>query len=367
MNNQIGYLFFGVGLFIFILRLRPQPKTFVTPFIEERLPRVSIVVPARNEALNLPRLLGSLTQLKYSDYEVIVIDDQSTDTTRQVATSFGVKVFAGEPLPDGWTGKNWACHQGFLKSTGEYILFTDADTSHLSLSLRKNIQVMKAKRVGLLSLIPTHLTPTWWEKLQGPFQLLVLLATDAYKSRFKRGTKRLFAVGQYLLFSRECYEGIGGHRAIANIPAEDITLASRAINQGFGYTCLTDHANDVTVRMYGEGLSYFVKGWARNFRLGLNATSLWSTIEVVAVMGWALGAPLAILLRPQNPFGYLSYFAFAVLCALFQRRLGKMSLWGAALYPCSLGVFCIATGLALSGAIARRPIQWKNRRINVRD
>ena len=159
----------------------PAPSAF---------PGVSIVIPARDEEHNLPSLLASLRAIDYPAYEVIVVDDNSSDRTAAVAEAGGARVLRGLPLPPGWNGKNWACHQAVKIATGELLLFTDADTVHRADGLRRAVGFLEAKNADLVSALPYHRCPTWWERLLGPFHALVLVATAHRRPR----PRRLYAV-----------------------------------------------------------------------------------------------------------------------------------------------------------------------------
>ncbi|MCB9562589.1 MAG: glycosyltransferase [Kofleriaceae bacterium] len=319
-------------------------------------PRVSIIVPARDEADNLPALLASLRRLDPPAHEVIVVDDGSTDATAAIARAAGATVIATTPLPAGWTGKPWACHAGAAAATGDLLLFTDADTAHAPWSLAAAVAELRAQDAGLLSVVPTHRSPSWWERMQGAFQLLLLIATRA-GARGVRGSRR-FSIGQYLLFRRDVYDRIGGHASVRGRLAEDLALARRVDDAGLGYAVA--HAPGlVEVRMYPEGPRAFWRGWRRSFRDGLTSAGGGGTLEVVAVIGWLLGVPLAaaVAVAAGAPALAATWAALGLLTAAEvarrQRAVGPLPAWGALAFPVAALVFvAVSAAAALDAARA---------------
>ena len=210
------------------------------------------VQPARDEAHNLPRLLASLARLAPAAHEVIVVDDHSTDGTGELARAAGATVITPPPLAPGWLGKSWACHAGAQVATGDYLLFTDADTEHGPGAL--GLALARAATAELVSIVPTHRVEAGWEKLQGPFQLMLLVAGRA-GAEATHGARR-YSIGQYLLFERATYLRIGGHAAIAGEIAEDLHLAARVVDGG-GRFALVHAPGALGVRMYPEGVAGF--------------------------------------------------------------------------------------------------------------
>jgi glycosyltransferase involved in cell wall biosynthesis len=326
--------------------------------------QVSIVVPARDEAQNLPALLRSLAQLHGAPLEVLVVDDQSRDGTADVARTFGARVVNPGPRPTGYIGKPWACLAGAQAARGRYLLFTDADTVHAPDSLVRALAALQEVDAGLVSWVPTHRLVAGWERLQGAFQLLLLIATRADARR--TSAARPFAIGQYLLFDREVYQAFGGHAATPQRIAEDLALARLVARQGRAVRVLFG-PGALTVRMYPDGLRSFFAGWRRNFRDGLHAAPRESALEVGLVIGWLLGVPIwfveAVLRGDWAAAAawFAGYLGTSLLIAREQRHYGAFSRASAFAYPLAVLAFVAVTASSLLDALLRKPVRWRGR------
>lgn len=262
-------------------------------------PRASILIPARNEESTIERCVTSLLQQRYDEFEVIVLNDGSTDTTGEIlhqlaANNPHLTVLDGLPLPDGWVGKNWACHQLAEASTGAFLLFTDADTNHTPESLRAAIALMEGSRLDLLSGVPQQEMITFWEKVIIPMTQFLYFAylpnTLITRSRNPR-----FAAfnGQLLLFRRDAYWKIGGHESVRGELIEDLVIGRRTKQHGLR-TALATAVETVQCRMYTSLLEIFA-GFAKNLVPGFG-------YSLPAVIGFMLAtmmlyvAPVVILI-----------------------------------------------------------------------
>ncbi len=329
------------------LRRQREPAAVDTPF-----PFLSIIIPARNEEANLPPLLASLQTLDYPSYEVIVIDDGSTDRTAEVARSYGGRVLSSQPLPVGWNPKNWACQQAADTAQGDLLLFTDADTVHRPDGPKRAVRVLRSSGADLLSCLPYHRSASWWEKITGPFQALVLIAT-AHRAPSPR---RLFAVGQFLLFDRAFYQKIGGHAAVAAQYPDDLALANLTLEQGGTFRVFSGDPF-FEVRMYSS-FADFVRGWRRNFQAGLRQSRATAAFDVTLV--------LAALLAGGRPDGWVTIAPLLLVAALIlarQRAWGNFSAAGVALLPFSVAIYVWITSLALWDWARGGAIQWKEREL----
>jgi chlorobactene glucosyltransferase len=244
-------------------------------------PMVSVLVPARNEAEKIGLCLSTLAEQDYPNYEVIVLDDGSTDGTWGIAEQWSrtrpdFRAIAGRPLPAGWVGKAHACHQLAQHASGELLLFVDADTMHHRHSIGASVAAMEATGADLLTVIPDQQMESFWERTILP---LLHFVTFSYLPlplvRRNRNPKFAMANGQLMLFKRGVYEAIGGHVAVRTALVEDVWL-SRLVKQ-HGYNLLImDGGKLVSCRMYAS-FKQIWEGFSKNlfpgFRYSILATT----------------------------------------------------------------------------------------------
>ena len=229
-------------------------------------PKVSIIVPARNEEASLADCLQSLVTQTGVSFEIIVVDDHSTDRTREIASSFpGVRVIEAGPLPHGWTGKNNAVTTGARQAHGEWLLFTDADTVHLPGSLAAALKEAEENGAELLSYSPEQIAVTFWEMATLPV-VFAELARQYSPSKVSDPASPIAAAnGQYILIRRDAYDAVGGHAAIAANILEDVALA-RAVKSSGRKIRFRYGANFVRTRMY-RNYRQLRDGWTKNLAL----------------------------------------------------------------------------------------------------
>lgn len=204
-------------------------------------PPVAVLIPARNEEKNIRRCVTSVLAQDYPDFAVWVLDDDSTDGTWAILTELArqderLHIRRGLPLPEGWLGKNWACHQlaSGVPERYTHFLFVDADTWHAPDMLRGSVATLMAHQVDLLSALPQQETHTPGEMLSVPILPWALLSHyPLWLLRKVRWSWMAAAVGQHMLWRREAYEKIGGHAFVRRESAEDLALARRAVAHGF--------------------------------------------------------------------------------------------------------------------------------------
>lgn len=216
--------------------LTPSPDRKISPD-RRNGERVSILVPARDEAHNLPDTLPRLLRQREAT-EIIVLDDDSSDGTRELlerfaATDIRLRVLPGRPLPAGWNGKNWACHQLAGAATGSVLIFTDADVLWESRTLSALLELRAYHDSEFLSVWPRQITRTLSERITVPLIDLVLLGSLPYPGvRYLPHAAFSAGNGQLMLWTREGYERVGGHAAVRGEVLEDVRMGQRAKGSG---------------------------------------------------------------------------------------------------------------------------------------
>jgi|SRR5579859_996169 len=230
------------------------------------LPQISIIVPARNEEASLARCLESLIAQTCVSFEIIVVNDHSTDRTREIAESFpAVRVIDAGPLPPGWTGKNNAVANGARAARGEWLLFTDADTVHLPGSLMRALAEANENAADLLSYSPEQIAVTFWEMAALPVVFAELARQYPPSKVSDPNSPAAAANGQYILVNREAYDAVGGHAAVASSILEDVALA-RAMKASGRKIRFRYAADAVRTRMY-RNFGQLREGWTKNLAL----------------------------------------------------------------------------------------------------
>jgi cellulose synthase/poly-beta-1,6-N-acetylglucosamine synthase-like glycosyltransferase len=298
-------------------------------------PAVSVIVPARNEEASLKNCLDSLVAQTNVAFEIIVINDHSTDRTHEIASSFSdkrVRVVEAGGLPTGWTGKNNAVTAGAKVALGEWLLFTDADTVHLPGSLARSIDEATRQHAALLSYSPQQVVKSVWEKAVMPVIFAELAASFRPSQVSDPNSPAAAANGQYLLITRDAYDAVGGHAAIAAKLLEDVALA-RAVKRLGRKICFRFGGDAVRTRMY-RTFAQLREGWTKNLVLLFPSPMRLATLRalefILIVSSFAAGITTARHghFQPAVAAGMLG----AILYAMFLTRIRRAHFsWDAAL------------------------------------
>jgi chlorobactene glucosyltransferase len=344
VTAMLAGLFCIVVWNLVVLRSRTYPE-----LRGAKAPRVSILVPARNEEHNIEACITSLLAQDYPDFEVIALDDESTDGTGVIlddiaACHDALRVLRGTGLPDGWIGKNHACHQLARVATGDWLLFTDADTVHAPHALRDSIRTAIAREADLLTLIPEQEMRRFAERLILPLLHFVSMTLlPFYLIEHSRRPSFAIGIGQFMLFRRAAYEAIGGHAAVRNALVEDVWLARLIKERGFNLRVISG-IGAVRCRMY-RSFAEIWRGFSKNIFAGFNF-SLPSMAAVLLMLFLLFVMPyahLAVALLTAQPTGLTALVALQVLLILGIRLLiGRAFALGVVttiLHP--VGILCV--------------------------
>lgn len=317
--------------------------------------RISLLVPARNEADNLPETLPGF--LDQPAHEILLLDDNSEDNTLNIACNLAesnprLRVLSGSPLPNGWIGKNWACHQLAEAATGSVLIFTDADVNWEPGALDALMQEMTRQQAEAFSVFPRQQTETTTQRTLLPLIDNVLLSFLPFILLRLPAPSAAVANGQVFAFRRSTYDSLDGHRSVKSEILEDIRLAQRVRRKKFQLG-LALGGELISVRMYRKD-SQLVQGLAKSLLAAHGNSRLFM---LIAASWHLLAYTLPVLLLP-----FSAHWALLVLLAFAERGLvnfktGRQNYTEMLLMP-------LAPLLALPvylSALSKQPV-WKGRR-----
>jgi chlorobactene glucosyltransferase len=367
----VGLIVFMLNLFLNLKSLK-RPKANVT--WEGKVPFVSVLVPARDEAANIDTCLNSLCRQDYPDFEILVLDDNSTDDTGEIVERMAlrdcrIQLIRGETLPEDWAGKPFACYQLAERARGDWLLFVDADTIHAPDMLSRVMAVALETGPSLLSGFPRQLTGSLPQKIAIPMMYFIVLGwLPLWWLQSSAKPRASLAIGQFLLFPKEAYWRIGGHRAVQARILEDVWLGVETVRHG-GRHLAIDLSPVVSCNMYRsisgmwEGFVKWIYSVAALSPLGLflmimaafifyfapfyclweelfltDTSSGWRyllvfQVAVILLMRWAVDSrfKIPVISTVLHPAG-ISFLLLSALYGGAQRLLGGGVHWKERLY-----------------------------------
>jgi len=342
-------------------------------------PLISVCVPARNEERNIGRCIDALLAQTYPNFEIIVLDDRSTDATpeilrRYAAQDNNLKVINGSDLPPGWAGKPHALTQATAAARGEWLCFVDADTFVTPEALAAVHAKAVETRADLFTIMTRQIMLTFWERAVLPLVMLALSVGFSPRKVNDPSRKDAIANGQFILIKRSVYEAVGGHAAIKNSIVEDKDLAILVKGEGYRLV-VADGRKVASTRMY-TSLAEMWEGWTKNIYLGLRddrgllllgvfgaflaftaalLLPLWVVAGVVLTVAGLGMEGCVVLVEAVSLLGYLIFWRI-----LASRGMGIPS-WYALTVPLGAGVFAAMMLTSAWNVLSGKGVTWKGR------
>ena len=358
----LPFFFFLVGFWI----LFRVPVCRKHPRSEPAMPKISVIIPARNEEHNILRLITTLKNQNIRPDEIIVVDDQSEDKTRTVAEKSGVNVISSQVLPSGWLGKPWACHQGANAAKGDIFVFLDADAFFEDNGFQKLIETYLSVP-GVVSVNPYHRMYSSYEYFSAFFNVMQMIGMNCFS--FKRDAQPAGMFGPCLVISREDYKKIGGYESVKQDILENYVLSGFLKKHNIPVS-LYSGRGVLNVRLYPEGIGQLIAGWSKSFTTGAKNTprkvmrlsSMWisglTMAPVFVCVSLFTGSTLQLVLS----IGL--YVLYVVQMFIHLRRIGSFPFWVSISYPIPLIFFIFVFGRAGAQIKKKKSVLWKGRNIS---
>ena len=332
-------------------------------------PMVSVLVPARNEEEHIEICVNSLRNQLYKNFEVLVLNDNSTDKTletlnRIASADSRVRVFNGEPLPEGWYGKPFALHQLSQQARGEILIFTDADTIHAPTSIAWAVTNMRGLNADMISGYVGQIFKTFGEVLTVPLMFFLTgFVIPLFLNRFVKLSWFSAAIGQFIAIRRDVFEAIGGCRTFMKKTSEDIYMARYVKQKGYNtrFLNITEH---IKCRMY-EGFNSAVAGIGKNIFDFLGKSTILLFFLIIAVFFFLFFPfPLLIGCIFSGSHWTLSIFAVVVLYTLtwlFMFLGQRLNWWYGFLWPLLFLNLLYMAVWSWFRTVSGRGFLWKDR------
>ncbi len=360
---SVGVMVSLVVNLISIRRLRPGAPSSGA--------KVSVLVPARDEAATIRQCLESLVAQDHREIELIVLDDRSDDDTAAIARSFsqrGVRVIDGEPLPGGWTGKNWACEQLARAASGEVLCFIDADTTLEPQAVRAAAGLLESEGAGLVTLLLRAERRTFAQATLLPIVNYALLSLfPVWLMHQRRAPRVALGLGPFMIVSRSAYEEVGGHAAAPGEIVDDVRL-SRAI-KGAGYPVRLANGTALVRTRWYTSVREIWRGFSKNAFGALDSNvplALAAALILVPLLcAPFLRIPLG-LIAGSVPVEAVVQASLILGARAITSIVGRDTLWAVLLHPFALVVWGATLLRSMTLTMTGSTVQWRGREVTVR-
>lgn len=313
---------------------------------------VSVMIPARNEEENIPNLLKDLQDQKHNNIEILVFDDESTDRTGEIVKQYSnidprIKLVSSGGLPDGWLGKNHACHSLANHAKGEYFMFVDADVRIGNNLIVRAINKVAGDNLSLLTIFPKQIMPSIGEKLTVPLMNYILLSLLPLILVSKSKEPGLSAAnGQFMFFSSAAYRKYHPHKKMRMKKVEDIAIIRYLKRKGLRAACLSEGHN-ISCRMY-TNYHDAVNGFAKNIIMFFGGSA------IMAILFWmitSLGFLPVIIMMPA--WLIMIYFAALIIIRIFVSLTSRQ--------PVAANIIFLLPQHIVMGLIIMKSIEFKKK------
>ncbi|WP_184548520.1 glycosyltransferase [Mucilaginibacter sp. FT3.2] len=356
-----------ITLFFIILRFTVTLFNFISDPKLRRVgkhytDKVSILIPARNEADNILTLLQSIHQQDYPHYEVTILDDGSTDNTYAICSKFAqthpqFKVIKGGQLPAGWIGKNYACHQLAKLADGEYLLFLDADEQVQPGLINSAIHRMHQNKLGLLSLFANQEMVTPGEKLVVPLMHFILLNLLPVRLiSIVKNSSVAAASGQFMLFNAAIYHQHQWHKAVKGKVVEDVEIMRLIKASAYNGEALLANGM-ISCRMY-KSYAEGINGFSKNFLAAFN----YSVIGLLIYLMLVIVLPLIIIMTLNLPLILFMSGLIILTRIMISLASGQNALHNVVLHPLQMFNLLVIAMLSIQKHLTKTTV-WKGRKI----
>jgi chlorobactene glucosyltransferase len=350
---------------IHLVRIDPVKGSLQSP------PFVSICVPARNEERGIRACLTSLLKQNYPHFEVIAVNDHSTDATGDIIQSLAsefsnLRVLEGRDLPSGWLGKPFALHQAVQQTKGDYLIFTDADPVFEPHALTTAVHTMRVRDLDLLTLMPGTEFGSFWERAVQPVIFGFIAALSRFKKINSPDHTTAMGFGAFIMVKKEVYDKIGGHEGVKYEVLEDVMLAKRAKKAGCKLLA-ADAKSMFSIRMY-HSLREIWTGWRKNIFIAMKKSIFRTLYHICVVLGFLVTPYMVLLWNILEATGILwTGIALAGLLMVLTASVHlcdelQLQRRNAFLFP--LGAFMMSAIMVNSmlHVLVKRQTEWRGRK-----